>query len=131
MPSFRQTKIRHAVIQIFQAYPKPLSLNELFNLVSIAHPHTAYSTIFRLVLKLIKEQKVIRVDWRDRGSRYEWAERPHHHHIVCQACGKIVDILDSDFSFDEQKLEKATGFSVRHHSIELEGICQQCLANTR
>lgn len=126
MQKSRQTKIRIAITQIFQAYPEPLTLSDMFQYVKIAHPNTAYSTVFRLVLKLMKEGKVVQVDWRERGSRYEWAELPHHHHIVCQTCGKIVDIADTELNFDEKKLEQSTGFLVKHHSIELEGICGEC-----
>jgi Fe2+ or Zn2+ uptake regulation protein len=67
-------------------------------------------------------------DWRERGSRYEWAELPHHHHIVCGICGRSIDIDDDDLGFDEDRIRERTGFLINHHSIELEGICPTCRA---
>jgi Fur family ferric uptake transcriptional regulator len=63
---------------------------------------------------------------RERGSRFEWAERPHHHHLVCDDCGRTVDIEDRDFGFSGARLRARTGFLVEHHSIELEGTCPDC-----
>ena len=122
----RSTKAQEAISQIFQAHPAPLSLAEVHGLVRIAHPKVAYSTVFRVVGRLEAEGKLVRIDWRERGSRYEWAERPHHHHIVCQVCGSVCD-LDCDlFSFQEEEIQKLSGFAVRRHSIEFEGICPSC-----
>lgn len=127
LPTPRQTKARLAVERIFQAYPRPLSLEELCNYVKVKLPATAYSTIFRIVKKLEQEKKITPVDWRERGSRYEWIEGgDHHHHIVCQVCGKIADIGDADVNFDERKIQRATGYTMKHHTIELEGVCGGC-----
>jgi Fe2+ or Zn2+ uptake regulation protein len=89
-------------------------------------PRTAYSTVYRVISRLEAEGKVNRIDWRERGSRYEWAELPHHHHIVCGICGLSVDVDDADLGFSEERIRAATGFLVNHHSIELEGICPDC-----
>ena len=126
MNTVRNTKTREAVTQIFQAHTQPLSLSELHHLVLVSHPKTAYSTVFRIVLKLEQMGKIIRIDWRERGSRYEWADLPHHHHIVCQVCGKIVDLDCSLFNFKEKDVEALSGYSIRRHSIEFEGICPDC-----
>ena len=109
-----------------QTYAKPFSLRELHLLVLEPFPRTAFSTVYRVVSRLEAEGKVERVDWRERGSRYEWAELPHHHHIVCSLCGRSVDIDDADLGFSEDGVRAATGFVIVHHSIELEGVCPDC-----
>jgi Fur family transcriptional regulator, ferric uptake regulator len=122
----RKTRTRQLVVDLLQTYAKPLSLHELHHRVRERLPKTAYSTVYRVISRLEAEGKVNRVDWRERGSRYEWAELPHHHHIVCGMCGRTVDIEDADLGFSEEWIRTATGFLVNHHSIELEGICPDC-----
>jgi Fur family ferric uptake transcriptional regulator len=122
----RKTRTSQLVVDLLQAYAKPLSLQELYSRVRERLPRTAYSTVYRVISRLEAEGKVTRVDWRERGSRYEWAELPHHHHIVCGICGRSVDIDDADLGFSEERIRAATGFLVKHHSIELEGICPEC-----
>ena len=122
----RKTRTSQLVVDLLQTYAKPLSLQELHHRVRDRLPTTAYSTVYRVISRLEAEGKVNRVDWRERGSRYEWAELPHHHHIVCGICGRTVDIDDADLGFSEERIRAATGFLVNHHSIELEGICPDC-----
>ena len=122
----RKTRVTQLVVDLLQTYARPLSLQDLHGRVQERLPRTAFSTIYRVVARLEADGKVERVDWRERGSRYEWAELPHHHHIVCGICGRSVDIDDTDLGFSEERIRAATGFLVNHHSIELEGICPEC-----
>jgi Fe2+ or Zn2+ uptake regulation protein len=122
----RSTRTKEAVVQVLQTFAAPVALNELYKFIKVSLPKTAFSTIFRIVQQLEVEGKVIRIDWRERGSRYEWAGLPHHHHLVCTACGQIVDVDDALLDFNEEKITKATGFAIKRHSIEMEGICAQC-----
>lgn len=122
----RNTRLTRLVAEILGEHREPLSLRELHQLVCEHLPTTAYSTVFRLVRRLEQERKIVRVDWRERGSRFEWAERPHHHHIVCTDCGATVDLDDRDLGFSERRIRSRTGFQVRHHSIEVEGTCAGC-----
>jgi len=122
----RNTVAGKLVTEILAASPTPLTLRELHERVRARSPRTAHSTVFRLVTRLEQERKVVRVDWRERGSRFEWAGRPHHHHIVCGDCGRTADLEDRDLGFSESRLRSRTGFLVSHHAIELEGICPDC-----
>lgn len=122
----RNTRVRRAVTEILETAPAPLSLRDLHDRVRRELPATAYSTIFRLAERLEREGRIVRVDWRERGSRFEWAGRGHHHHIVCDDCGRSVDLEDRDLGFSERRIQSRTGFRVKHHSIELEGTCADC-----
>ena len=126
LDAVRNTAAAGVVTELLRASPTPLSLRELHAQVSERLPRTAFSTTFRVVGRLEREDKVHRVDWRERGSRFEWADRPHHHHLVCGDCGRSVDIDDRDLGFDERRVQSRTGFTVEHHSIELEGTCPDC-----
>jgi len=127
----RRTRSKLLVSQLLQAYARPLSLREIYSLAQPTTPNLAYSTVYRIIQQLIKQEKVRQVDWRERGSRFEWADLPHHHHLVCKICTKIIDIADADLGFNEAAIEQRTGFVIRHHSIELEGICPACQEKTK
>ena len=126
MNNIRNTKNRDKIISILKSHSLPLKLEEIHKLVTVSLPQTAFSTVFRIVSKLEESERVIRVDWRERGSHFEWADRPHHHHIVCQVCGKAADITSEVLDIDEKKVKSQTGFKVKEHFFELEGICEGC-----
>jgi Fe2+ or Zn2+ uptake regulation protein len=122
----RNTRAARLVGDLLRTSTRPWTIQELHDRVREHLPATAYSTVYRIVGRLEAAGSVRRVDWRERGSRYEWAALPHHHHIVCSLCGRSVDIDDRDLGFSEEKVRQATGFLIDHHSIELEGICPDC-----
>ena len=122
----RNTRAARLVGDVLRTYARPLSIQELHDHVRGHLPRTAYSTVYRILGRLEAEGRVRRVDWRERGARFEWAELPHHHHIVCSLCGRSVDVDDGTLGFSEERVRAATGFLVDHHSIELEGICPSC-----
>ena len=122
----RNTQTKQAVAHVLQSFAAPIALGELHQFIKMSLPKTAFSTVYRILQKLEEEGKVIRIDWRERGSRYEWADLPHHHHIVCDDCGNVTDIDDSVIDFNESRVSKQTGFRIKHHSIELQGTCEPC-----
>jgi Fe2+ or Zn2+ uptake regulation protein len=122
----RNTRASRLVGDLLRTSATPWTIQELHDRVRDHLPATAYSTVYRIVGRLEAAGRVRRIDWRERGSRYEWAALPHHHHIVCSLCGRSVDIDDRDLGFSEERVRRATGFLIDHHSIELEGICPDC-----
>ncbi len=122
----RLTKTYTAVTDTLQQNHFPVSLAEIFASVQKTHPTTAFSTVYRIMARLERDGDVVRVDWRERGSRYEWARRPHHHHVTCEKCGCVRDISDADVQFSTSALCKKTGFTITNHTIELTGVCDDC-----
>ncbi len=120
------TKVRTQVMTILKSAPEPLSLTQLHRLISRTLPRTAFSTIYRIARDLQVGKTIVRVDWRERGSAYEWAAKPHHHHITCSVCGAVADIDDEVLSINPSAIAQQTGYQVGTHHVELEGICPSC-----
>ena len=57
------------------------------------------------------------------------AENPfsHHHHIVCIKCHKVGLVEICNFDEITKKIEKMSGFKVIEHSLQIKGICKNCL----
>lgn len=51
----------------------------------------------------------------------------HHHHLVCERCGKTIDIAPPSESWF-RKVAKDNGFTVSHHILEIFGVCAECAA---
>ena len=125
----RNTKTKSVVEKLLQKNHSPLSLGEIYKLVKKQLPKTAYSTVYRIIKKFESVEKVTRTDWKDRGGRFEFANRPHHHHLVCENCDSVVDIDDKILNFNERSISKNTGYIIKNHSIELTGVCSPCQQN--
>jgi Fur family transcriptional regulator, ferric uptake regulator len=52
----------------------------------------------------------------------------HHHHIVCDACGKTVAFSDEDLESAVEQISRRAAFEVEAHEVTLHGTCEACLS---
>jgi len=50
----------------------------------------------------------------------------HHHHLVCRACGKTVEVDGPGMDRWTDRISAENGFSDVHHTLEFFGICSTC-----
>jgi Fur family ferric uptake transcriptional regulator len=50
----------------------------------------------------------------------------HHHHFVCDDCGKLVPFEDAGLERLMRRLENGSDFAVREHEVVLRGSCAGC-----
>ncbi|ANZ61392.1 transcriptional repressor [Secundilactobacillus paracollinoides] len=49
----------------------------------------------------------------------------HHHHFICQRCGKVTELKECPLDVFQEQLP---GYQIVGHRIELYGLCAQCRA---
>lgn len=92
--------------------------------VTDVHPSTVYR-----VLPLLVEAGLLQVTLvsRGEGARYERAfEREHHDHLICTACGVVVEFHFEAIEVLQRDLATRFGFHLTGHIHELLGICKDC-----
>ena len=53
---------------------------------------------------------------------------PHHHHLSCLGCGKIINIQDeAHIDTFVSEITQRYGFKPERHQFEIEGYCASCL----
>lgn len=52
---------------------------------------------------------------------------PHHHHITCLKCGKLV-VLKEDSEIEQliASLAAKNHITAAHHQLEIQGYCEKC-----
>ncbi len=83
-------------------------------------------TIYRILEQLVERSLVSLVILGDGTKRYESKDHPHHHHLVCDNCGGVEDVVVPH----DQKIVNAVAarhrFQARQHSMEFFGLCANC-----
>jgi len=105
-----------------------VSASEIFTQLQEDHIAIDIVTVYRTVNVLKELDLVVQLDFFQEGqSRYELKEgRKHHHHIRCQICGRIVDLLLCPLKKITKLIEERTQFVVDDHTLEFTGFCPQC-----
>ncbi|MDL2216998.1 transcriptional repressor, partial [Desulfovibrio sp. OttesenSCG-928-M14] len=50
----------------------------------------------------------------------------HHDHLICNVCGKNVEIMDEKIEQRQEQVAREHGFLLLSHRMILHGICSDC-----
>jgi len=125
----RYTTQRQDLVDLLVEVEQPLTIPQLLE----RQPGLSQSSAYRNLAVLERAGVVHRIAGSDGFARYELTEdlTGHHHHLICSACGEVVDFAVSDAV--ERDLEVAlhraaqqAGFQVSGHRLDLVGTCASC-----
>ncbi len=125
---YKITRGRLGIIDKIAKYPSHFEIEDLVRWISTQDRSIASrSTIYRTV-KLLQEFGAIR-EVIKLGNRtiYEFvAGRPHHEHLICVECGKIIEFYKEEIEELQDRVCEEHDFTPINHRLEIFGICSQC-----
>ena len=86
------------------------------------------ATVYRTLDLLAELGYVQKLHLGDGCHSYAVCVNTHHHHLVCQGCGNIVDIQKCDLGTMLRRLSADTGYQITNHHLEIFGRCESCQA---
>ena len=119
------TPQRRLILDIIHDAGDHLTADEIFNYVQARLPGVNKSTIYRTLELLEGLGYVFKSELGDRFI-YHHAEKGHHHHLVCQICGKRIDCDEDLFLPVEKAANEKCGFQVDFKHIVMSGFCADC-----
>jgi Fur family transcriptional regulator, ferric uptake regulator len=117
------TSQREAIVDQFLRTEEHISIEELLARVRRRHARVGYATVYRTLKLLVDSGLAIERHFGDGQSRYEVAG-DHHDHLICAACGLILEFEDDEIEALQEKIaQRLGGFTVVRHRHELYGLC--------
>jgi Fe2+ or Zn2+ uptake regulation protein len=125
----RYTAGRRAIADLLIRAGRPVSIGD----IAERCPEIPRSSAYRHLVDLQQAGVVRRIAANDEFARFELAEdlTEHHHHLLCVACGKVIDVTPS-VSFERSvtkslsDLADAEGFQTHSHRLDVLGVCASC-----
>jgi Fur family ferric uptake transcriptional regulator len=86
------------------------------------------ASVYRVLDTLAEHGLVQRVDVGDGIARFEpvRSRADHHHHLVCDDCGKVEAFSDARLESAIHAVERRSGYAVAAHDVVLRGACTTC-----
>ncbi len=109
------------------------TVDELAAAVRAENPGAgATATIYRSVASMEQTGFLERVGERDGAALFaRCAAHAHHHHIVCDGCGKTAHAECPLSAGDGVPPARADGFVITRHEVTLYGLCPECASQTK
>jgi Fur family ferric uptake transcriptional regulator len=122
----RNSAARRAVIELLGRQHCCLTAQEIFDELRGEGRRVGIASVYRTLDQLTRDGYVQRVDVGAGISRFEPVSTDeHHHHLVCEDCGKVEAFADAGLERALHKVERETGYSVAH-DVVLRGVCDDC-----
>lgn len=123
---YRLTPQRLMVVDALHSVDQHISAEEIYSQVRARYPYANISTIYR-TLELLKELGLVtEIALGDGRVRYHPAEKGHHHHLVCQKCGRIIDLPELVLLPLEGALSRDYQFKADLKHLGIFGLCAKC-----
>jgi Fur family ferric uptake transcriptional regulator len=119
---------RRAVIELLGRQHCCLTAQEIFDRLRVEGRRVGTASVYRALEQLTTDGFVQRIDLGDGTSRFEPVDPSghHHHHLVCDDCGKVEAFADEELERALHKVERRTGYAVAGHDVVLRGACVDC-----
>jgi Fur family ferric uptake transcriptional regulator len=127
---YRRGGARQAVIELLDTQACALSALDIEDELRAGDGRrVGRASIYRVLDELVTLGLLTRVEVGDGVARYE-PQRPHggehHHHFVCDGCGRLTPFQDDALERAIRGLAARVSFDVSDHDVTLHGCCENC-----
>jgi Fur family transcriptional regulator, ferric uptake regulator len=86
------------------------------------------ATLYRTIKQLLDAQLLQKISTQDGKVYYEQSkEKKQHDHLICNTCGKIIEIKDDTIEAHLLEHCNSKGFIPQYRSLHIYGKCKQCV----
>jgi Fur family transcriptional regulator, peroxide stress response regulator len=125
IPTTVQRRVIFTVLLERKDHP---TVDQVFEDVKERIPGVSRTTVYRTLETLANLGLARRTNHFAASARFD-GNMEQHHHLVCTACGKVVDYQDPALAVMHAPDGRHHGFTVADYSVYFEGICSDCKGN--
>lgn len=123
---YRLTLQRRMILKAIEETDGHISAEEIYRSISARFPHMNISTVYRTMELLKGLGLVTETNLGDGRLRYHCIGKGHHHHLICEKCGKTIDVEESLMNPLWARIRERYGFTVNMRHIAFFGVCPEC-----
>jgi len=123
---YRMTPQRMMVLSAIERSDHHISAEEIHAQVVARYPHVNISTVYRTLELLNRLGLVTETDMGGGRVRYHPADKGHHHHLVCQECGRVIDLDETVLHQLKEIIKKEYNFDPEMRHLAFFGRCADC-----
>ena len=123
----RKTTQRDAIIEAAFSTTEHYTAEELLLMARKVDRSVSRATVYRTLPLLVECGVLKEMDFGKDYKFYDpnYVDHPHHMHLICRDCNKIVEFEDQHIELLEDCITKRLGFSPASKSVRIEATCDQ------
>lgn len=126
----KKTHQKDLILETFLCNEGHLSVEDIYSLVKKKDRKVGIVTVFRTLKSLTACGIAREITLGDGLTRFEHCyHHPHHHHIVCTECQKVIEFMSPDLEGVQEEVVRRYDFHPSNQRIQIYGICRDCREN--
>jgi Fur family ferric uptake transcriptional regulator len=124
--NLRFTTERVIILEEIFSSPPHFDAEQLFIQIRNKHQHISRATVYR-TLDLLSQIGIIKKENLGQGyASYELKLNvPHHDHMICVECGKVVEFVDEVIEKRQKEISEKYGMEMIRHQLQIFGRCKE------
>lgn len=125
---YRRGGARRELLELLGAQHCALSAIEIVDALAVGSRRVSRASVYRILEELEEIGVVQRVEVGAGVTRFEPLHhgRGHHHHLVCDQCGRLEPFTDEGLERAIKRLTDRVPLEVSEHEVVLHGACADC-----
>jgi Fur family ferric uptake transcriptional regulator len=125
---YRAGQARLEVIGLLDSQTCCLGAQEIHDRLRASGRPVGLASVYRVLDTLAERGLLQRLELGDGIARFEPVriDHGHHHHLVCDGCGKVETFADESLEKAIRQVESRSGYAVAAHDVVLRGACSAC-----
>lgn len=120
---YRSGAARREVVDLLGAEPCAVTALEIDRRLD----SVGRASVYRTLDQLERLHLVQRVEIGGDAAGYERVDpEQHHHHLVCEECGRLSPFADPSLERAIEAVSRAAEFEIAAHDVVLRGRCPDC-----
>ncbi|MFZ2330161.1 MAG: Fur family transcriptional regulator [Atribacterota bacterium] len=121
------TKERREVLAAIAIQQNHFNAEDIYQQLKKQKSNVSLATVYRTIPLLINSGLMTETTYGGERIIYEKIyNKPHHHHMVCINCGKIIDFTCPDVEVVQNDICQKNYFLSTEYRLEIKGYCQAC-----
>ncbi len=120
------TSQRRLLLSVIQEAERHLDAKELYRRASERNPNISLATVYRNLHVFEKQGLINERHLGQARCYYEMKRLGEHQHLVCEACGQVIEFESPLIRKLVAEVQRKNNFSVTKVELYLEGHCHKC-----
>ncbi len=122
------TKQRELILNFLYENDGHYTPEDIYTMLKQTYPDVkiGIATVYRTLALLESSGIASSISFGVQGKKYELGLKKHHDHLICSACGEIIEFFDETIEERQEEIAKQFNFKMHDHTMKIVGLCQKC-----